>query len=49
LWAAAVEVAQENGCNRRAEALHLDGGKLRSRCWRQAFSRRDLRRQRFWS
>jgi hypothetical protein len=29
LWAAAVEVARRNGCNRTAAALHLDGGKLR--------------------
>jgi hypothetical protein len=29
LWAAAVEVARRNGCNRTAAALRLDGGKLR--------------------
>lgn len=29
LWAAAVAVAQREGCNRTAAALHLDGGKLR--------------------
>lgn len=29
LWAAAVEVARRDGCNRTAAALHLDGGKLR--------------------
>jgi hypothetical protein len=29
LWAAAVEVARRNGCNRTATALHVDGGKLR--------------------
>jgi hypothetical protein len=29
LWAAAVEVARRNGCNRTAATLHLDGGKLR--------------------
>jgi hypothetical protein len=29
LWAAAVEAARRNGCNRTATALHLDGGKLR--------------------
>jgi hypothetical protein len=29
LWAAAVEVALRNGCNRTAASLHLDGGKLR--------------------
>jgi hypothetical protein len=29
LWEAAVAVAQREGCNRTAAALHLDGGKLR--------------------
>lgn len=29
LWAAAVAVAQREGCNRTAAALRLDGGKLR--------------------
>lgn len=29
LWAAAVDMALRNGCNRTAAALHLDGGKLR--------------------
>jgi len=29
LWEAAVAVAQWEGCNRTAAALHLDGGKLR--------------------
>jgi hypothetical protein len=29
LWAAAVEIAQWNGVNRTAAALHLDGGKLK--------------------
>jgi hypothetical protein len=29
LWTAAVAVAQREGCNRTAAALHLDGGKLR--------------------
>jgi hypothetical protein len=31
LWAAAVEVARRNGCNRTAATLHLDGGKLMKR------------------
>jgi hypothetical protein len=29
LWAAAIAVAQREGCNRTAAALHLEGGKLR--------------------
>lgn len=29
LWAAAVDVALRDGCNRTAASLHLDGGKLR--------------------
>ena len=29
LWSLAVKLAQRDGCNRTAAALHLDGGKLR--------------------
>lgn len=29
LWAAAIEVARRDGVTRTAEALHLDGGKLK--------------------
>jgi hypothetical protein len=29
LWAAAIEVARRDGVNRTAQALHLDGGKLK--------------------
>ncbi|MGH9719432.1 MAG: hypothetical protein ACRD8O_04420 [Bryobacteraceae bacterium] len=31
LWAAAVAVARQDGVNRTAAALHLDGGKLKRR------------------
>ncbi len=29
LWAAAIELARRDGVNRTAQALHLDGGKLK--------------------